>query len=364
MPRPLGSASEIPPMVAEGIIGRKLAPGATPARIVVVRLHAFGDAVIALPVIAGLRRILPDAEIALVTSEEYRELFEGVEDIDIVHPFPTRASKLRRAATAAVLASKITARSGPPDLLLDLQRSTVSLLLGSLMRPTAWTGFDRFAPHSALDRYLDAARWVGLDAIEPHCAPSLRPGIAARAAALLGDAALPGDAAVSDGARPLICLNPAGCWPTKNWPAAEYVALGRRFIEEWGARIVLMGTENVKEGATHIARELGDDALDLVGRTSTVEALAIMPHLRMMVSDDSGLMHLAWVSGVPTIGLFGASRATWSAPQGAHTFTFSSEDLECGACMSAACARGDLHCLRRIGADAVFAECLRLRRSE
>jgi len=355
MPRPLAAPTTIPPMAEEGIIGRKLAPGMTPARVVVVRLHAFGDAVITLPVIAGLRRLLPDADISIVTSDEYRELFESASEIDQVHPFPARASKVRRAAAAAILASRIASKAGPPDLLLDLQRSTISLLLGSLMRPTAWAGFDRFAPRAALDRYLDAARWVGMETIEPRYAVALRPGIAERAEALLHEGA---GGRVDE--RPLVALNPAGCWPTKNWPVPSYVALGRRLIEEWRARIVLLGTGNVREGAGQIARELGDDAIDLVGRTTTAEALAIVQRLRLMVSDDSGLMHLAWVSGIPTIGLFGASRATWSAPHGEHSFCFGSEDLECGACMSAVCGRGDLHCLQRVTVDEVFGRCMQV----
>jgi ADP-heptose:LPS heptosyltransferase len=94
--------------------------------------------------------------------------------------------------------------------------------------------------------------------------------------------------------------------------------------------------------------------IDLVGRTTAAEALALVQGLDLMVSDDSGLMHLAWVSGVPTIGLFGASRSTWSRPMGPRSYTFASEDLECGACMSPACARGDLLCLTRVTVEEVM----------
>jgi ADP-heptose:LPS heptosyltransferase len=338
-------------MKEEGILGRRLVPGTVPHAVTVVRLHAFGDAVITLPVLEGLRRLLPKVEITFVTSELYRDLFGAVTTIDRVIPFPTNASRFRRAGVAALLASKL----GSPDLLLDLQRSRASLLLSSLMRPTAWVAFDRYAPRTALDRYLDAARWIGLDGIEARYSVPLQADLAARAYALLS-----GDGASIDSGfeqRPLICLNPAGCWPTKNWPAECYVELGRRLVEELGARIVLLGTDNVRDGAAAIARALADRpgaVIDLVGRTTTAEALAIIQRMRLVVSDDSGLMHLAWVSGIPTIGLFGASRATWSRPLGEHAFTYASEDLPCGACMSPTCAREDRFCLRRVEVEEVF----------
>jgi ADP-heptose:LPS heptosyltransferase len=90
------------------------------------------------------------------------------------------------------------------------------------------------------------------------------------------------------------------------------------------------------------------------------EAFAVVRNLDLMVSDDSGLMHMAWVSGVPTDGIFGASRSVWSRPCGDHSYCFGSEDLECGACMSDVCARGDLLCLQRVSAEMVMEQCRKM----
>ena len=111
-----------------------------------------------------------------------------------------------------------------------------------------------------------------------------------------------------------------------------------------------------------LAEALEEHAVDLSGRTTPDEAMAVVARASLAVSDDSGLMHLAWVQGVPTVAIFGASRATWCRPWGEHTTGFYSEDLPCGACMQPECARKDLHCLMRVSVDAVLERALRLLR--
>lgn len=335
----------IPPLFEEGIAGIPLVPGELPEHITIVRLHAFGDAVITLPVIAGLRDAMPDSKIEMVTSTAFRDLFVATGLLDQVHGLPMEQSRSSRGVSLLRLLRSMSR----PDLFLDLQRSRLSTLLRRMLRPAAWVAFDRFAPHSALDRSLDAVRWTGLPAIEPM----FDIGVTASEGAGALDRFIP--TTVGPEVGPLVCLNPAGCWSTKNWPPERYVELGRMMIERWNARIVLLGTENVRPGGMAIAQALGSAAIDLIGRTTPVEALALMREIELMVTDDSGLMHLAWVAGTPTVGIFGASRRVWSRPVGPHTLLFGSEDLPCGACMRPSCARGDIFCLTRLGVEQVMA---------
>ena len=105
---------------------------------------------------------------------------------------------------------------------------------------------------------------------------------------------------------------------------------------------------------TALREALGASLFDFSGATTPAVALAVMSLASLVVSDDSGLMHLAWVQGVPTLALFGSSRSAWSRPEGPRTAGFYSEDLECGACMQPACGRGDLLCLMRVRVDDVI----------
>ena len=69
---------------------------------------------------------------------------------------------------------------------------------------------------------------------------------------------------------------------------------------------------------------------------------------------------MAWVSGIPTLALFGATRSDWSRPLGEHTFLLDSSDLPCGNCMEAVCKFGDVHCLTRYTPEEVFQHSLNL----
>jgi ADP-heptose:LPS heptosyltransferase len=163
-----------------------------------------------------------------------------------------------------------------------------------------------------------------------------------------------------DPGRPLVCLNPAGGWKTKQWPLERYADLGRRLVAEERAQILLLGSGEMLPRVTALATSLGKDVVDLSGRTTPDLAMAVIARASLAISDDSGLMHLAWVQSVPTVALFGASRARWCRPFGERVDGFYSEDLACGACMQPECARGDLHCLDRVSVDAVLSRALAL----
>jgi heptosyltransferase-2 len=84
-----------------------------------------------------------------------------------------------------------------------------------------------------------------------------------------------------------------------------------------------------------------------VGETTPSQAFAIVQRASLVLTEDCGLMHMAWVTGVPTLALFGSSRHVWSAPLGDHALCLHSGDLACGACMEPTCRYGDVHCLTR-----------------
>jgi len=69
---------------------------------------------------------------------------------------------------------------------------------------------------------------------------------------------------------------------------------------------------------------------------------------------------MAWVSGIPTIAIFGSTRSDWAKPLGPHTFFFDSSDLECGNCMQPVCKYGTNHCMVRITPEMVFEKAIAL----
>jgi heptosyltransferase-2 len=333
-----------PPFTPDGVLAKRLAEGTEPERLVVIRLHAFGDAAITFPLLAALKRRLPSLGLDVVTDVRSRELFEAHRDVGGVYAFETRQARVPKGL--ALLRTAAALRARPVPAVLDLQRNRWSRLLTRLLSPPAWAAFDRHAPTSALTRYREAARALGLPAEEPLLVPHARPELVSAARGRLA-------AAGWEGTGPLVCLNPAGGWGTKQWPLERYIALGRR-LQLAGCRLVALSSAPVPPRFTELCAALSPTLLDLTGRTTPGEALALVSLASLVVSDDSGLMHLAWVQGVPTLALFGSSRAAWSRPEGPRADGFYSEDLACGACMQPTCARGDLLCLDRVSVEDVF----------
>jgi ADP-heptose:LPS heptosyltransferase len=342
----------VPPFTPDGVIGSPCAGREDPGRIVVIRFHAFGDTAITFPVIAALRRRLPGARIDVVTDVRSAGLFAAHRDVDSVLSTDMRRSKVPKGLSLLRIALALRRRRVPA--VLDLQRNRWSRLLTRLLAPGAWAAFDRHAPLTALTRYLDAAEKLGLGRLEPVLAPHARPEPLAEARALLARAGW-------EPARPLVCLNPAGGWETKQWPVERYADLGRRFARD-GCQIVSLAAAPVPPRFAALRAALGAGLIDLSGATTPAVALAVMSLASLVVSDDSGLMHLAWVQGVPAVALFGASRSAWSRPEGPRSGGFYSEDLACGACMQPVCSRGDLLCLGRVGVEEVYRRSLELMR--
>jgi ADP-heptose:LPS heptosyltransferase len=152
----------------------------------------------------------------------------------------------------------------------------------------------------------------------------------------------------------LIVLNPAGAFPGRNWPLERY----REFAELWMSRrgpatFLLLGQPNIAAKAQWLAESLGTRAINLVGQDTPSEALAMLRHARLVLSEDSGLMHMSWVAGTPTIGLFGASRWVWARPHGNYSEAVVACRAGDGICMDGTCRAAPELCLAALEAAPV-----------
>ena len=128
-------------------------------------------------------------------------------------------------------------------------------------------------------------------------------------------------AALLPASRTLIALGPTANWSGKVWPAERFAALFQAISQSLpdALPVVLAGP-----GAQEYAMAQGlldrlDEAVDLRGQLSLAEVAACLQRCRLYVGNDSGLMHLAAATGIPTLGLFGPSRVSEYAPVGRRT---------------------------------------------
>ena len=313
-----------------------------PASILAIRMQALGDVVITLPYLRALRRLFPDSAIDFVTRREDEEIPRAVQLFRFVDSLGGgRSERGQLLRTPKLVARLLTRRY---DVVLDLQNNRVSRVLRRALAPRAWAAFDRESLQNAGNRTRQTIEAAGfrLGRVE--------------AGLPLTDAALGLDVlrlAGWDPSRELVVLSPAGAFPSRHWPIDRYACFADLWRQRGPAQFLILGRPSLRDRTQALTEAIAGHVLDLVGKTTPSQALAIVQRASLVVTEDCGLMHMAWVSGVPTLALFGSSRHMWSAPLGDHTLCLHSGDLECGACMEETCRYGDVHCLTRYSAEFV-----------
>ena len=137
----------------------------------------------------------------------------------------------------------------------------------------------------------------------------------------------------------------------KRWPASHYAALARQL----GQNLVLLGSAKEAEDGQTIENGLIDTEVrcfNLIGRTTLSEAFALISQARWMVSNDSGLMHVAAALGIPQVAVFGSSSPMHTPPINpkARVLWLKNDPtyrptLDCAPCFERTCPLGHLRCL-------------------
>ena len=322
-----------------------------PKRILAIRLQAMGDVVITLPYLQHLRTSLPSStRLDLLTRTETEDIPKNINLFDRIYSIGGGRNHKRQILSTLFLLPKLLMQRY--DAVIDLQNTLISKIVRKSIAPSAWVEFDKYSPIAAGERNrltIEAMRIGNVSMNHGFKFKDPRKGLS-----ILKNKGW-------SEKEQLVVLNPAGFFETRNWNIQNFI----RFAELWLQRFphtkfLVLGTSLIAGKAGLLKKHLGERLIDLVGQTSSSEAFAVLQHATLVLSEDSGLMHMAWVSGVPTITLFGSTRSDWSRPLGDHSIFFDSSDLPCGNCMDAICRMGDIRCLTRITPEMVLEKAFHL----
>lgn len=316
-----------------------------PKRILAIRLQAMGDMVACLPYLQNLRDSLPaDVQLDFMATEETADIPRNIKLFDRVYAIGGGRNFKKQMLHGALMIPALLRQRY--EVVLDLQNNRLSNMIRKALMPSAWVEFDRFSPIAGGERYRLTIEAAGLGAGKASYRLQVQNN--ERALMILREHGWqPGDE--------LIVLNPAGAFATRNWDMANYIAFAKLWMCEYPhSQFLVLGTSFIQAKAAWLKEQLGNRLIDLTGKTTPFEAFAILQQVKFVLSEDSGLMHMAWCSGVPTMGLFGGTRTDWVRLLGDHTFFLDASDLSCGGCMQATCRFGDVHCMTRNSADLVF----------
>lgn len=151
----------------------------------------------------------------------------------------------------------------------------------------------------------------------------------------------------------IVGFNPGAAFgPAKRWPAENYARLAGRLHDEIGTALLVFGAEADAEIASVIKESLPQHIVDLVGKTSLAEAMALISMCDSFVTNDSGLMHVAAALKTPLVAIFGSTNSVTTGPFSENAVVIQ-KDLDCSPCLKTHC-KADFRCMTDITVDEVF----------
>lgn len=266
-------------------------------RILFVTATRIGDAVLSTGLLDHLVRQHPGARVTVACGPVAAPLFEdlpGLERVITLRKLPYSLHWLQFWASCAGTVW---------DRVVDLRRAPLSYLL--MARRQHHLERNRDDVH----RVVKMAGLLGLEDNPPAPHVWVSEDRAKRAGALIPDGG------------PVLAVGPAANWRAKTWRAEYFAELIGRLTGSGGilpgARVALFGHGDERSGVLPAIEAVPEDRrIDLVGKLHLLDVCAALRRCAFYVGNDSGLMHMAAASGIPTLGLFGPSREEHYAPWG------------------------------------------------
>ena len=283
-----------------------------PRSLCLLRLSALGDATHALALVRALQRAWPQLPITWIIGKGEAKLLEGLDGVEFI-VFDKKAG----VAGYRELRAKLSGRRF--DVLLNLQLALRASLVSTAVRADRRIGYDRARSkeghslfineripsggHHVLDAFLQFLRPLGLT---PGPVEWRMP-VPAEAHAW-AEAHLPGQ-------QPTLLISPCSSHALRNWRSERYAAVADHAAAR-GWRVVICGGRSALERRTadDILAAMKQPALDLVGKDTLKQLLALLGRATLVLTPDAGPTHMANAMGTPVLGLHACTDAERSGP--------------------------------------------------
>lgn len=331
----------------------------TMRRVLLIRLSSLGDILLMTPMLNLLRAACPQAQIDVLVKAEYR---------DLLRSHPGIARLLTFDSGQSLLSTLRSLRANYYDLAVDLHctpRSQVLLrglrarrkltynkrvLRRALLVRLGWNTLRRMTPVPEL--YAAPLRRLGLTGrLGPptmHLDPESTEAMKAHVARSLPDAPN----------QPLLAVVPGARWPTKCWPAERFADVAQQLAWEKQAAVVILGGPDEVQLARTLGGRLDVPVVNGAGTLSLMDSAALLSRCRLLISNDSGLMHMATALRVPVVAIFGPTVQEFGFYPFQARAEVVSELLPCRPCStkgSRRCPLGHHACMQNISTARVLA---------
>ncbi len=318
-------------------------------KLLVVAPSWIGDTIMMQPLLMRLHRQHPDAEIHVLAPAWSAPLLARMPEVTTTLENPFAHGAFDWAGRKA-LGCRLTSTDFLAAYVLpNSWKSALVPFFANIPERIGYTGEARFIllnqrhPKSTLPRLVDryAALAGHFDDPTPNPRLTSTPAQQQAAHAVLG---------LSADSTPIIFCPGAEYGPAKRWPIHHFSALAKKLT----APVWIVGSAKDALVGEAIAQQSDGAALNLCGKTNLAQAIDLIASARAVVTNDSGLMHVAAALDRPLVALYGSSCPGYTPPLSAHA-TILSLGLECSPCFKRECPLGHLHCLEDISPEHVFA---------
>jgi len=334
--------------------------------ILIIGPSWVGDMVMAQTLLVCLKQRHPGCAIDVLAPEWSRPILERMPEVRRALGFPLGHGVLD-LATRWRVARGLRGQYEQAILLPNSLKSALVPCFAGIAKRTGWRGELRFGLLNDIRR-LDKARYPlmierfmalafapGAELTQPYPRPALRIDPQCRTAAL--------EKFGLNRERPLLALCPgAEFGEAKRWPAEHYAAVAEAKIRD-GWQVWLFGSQNDRPVGEAIRAALPPEsreaAVNLAGATGLAEALDLLSCADAVVSNDSGLMHVAAALGRPLVAVYGSTSPQFTPPL-AERVEIVRLGLECSPCFARTCRFGHADCLRALAPQQVLEALQRL----
>jgi len=333
-------------------------------RILIIAPNWIGDAVMSQPLLAIIKTSYPNAVIDVLATPWVAPVYRACSEVAELIEADLRHGQLQWGLRRA-LAAQIKKRDYASCYVLP--NSLKSALIPWLANIPVRIGYQgelrRFLLTETKANSPKTQRTPMVEHYANLCAPSRNSDAAIRLPQLTPTASVLEAArtrlqAAGIQTDALVVLCPGAEYgPSKRWPASHFAALAQSILAtKPTASVVLLGSSSDRViGETIVSEVTSQDRIfNWCGATSLDEAIAIISLCSKVVSNDSGLMHIAAALHVPQVAIFGSSDPSHTPPNSAKA-TVISLHLPCSPCHQRECPLGHLNCLNQISPKRVFA---------
>jgi lipopolysaccharide heptosyltransferase I len=341
-------------------------------KILIVKTSAIGDVIHTLPSLWSLRTHYPEAHITWLVEETAADLVIGHQALNrvLVARRKSWLNDLRAGRISHALSGLLRfireLRDTHYDLVIDFQGLLKSAVWVVMARATRKAGFGRGMERTeyshlalneripavnmnqhAIDRSLMLLKAIGVPPIEVRYELPVAAQHRSDATALLRACGVRED-------DRLVTINAMARWPTKLWEPQWFASLADR-LEGQGIPVVFTGGPQDGPAIDEIGRFMAGRHRRLDGRTSLNALAALLQRAQVLVTTDSGPMHLAAAVGTPVVALFGPTAPWRTGPYGPNHVVLRA-DLVCSPCFKKQCLTTlyeERACMRRLSVDEV-----------